>query len=475
MYNAISDLIGVNKSLFSGSIDIIAIESENGEIHSNAFHVRFGSLKILNSKEKTIDIYVNEKKTSVKMKLSSSGDAYFMYDNNDKDLQKKTNEKFENQRKKNLYFNNNSKDNKKLLVSDCKKQLLENSEPELIEEIFLNNLINKEKFFDDPWSLIKNENLVYYYDNNLLDSEAAIPIIFSLCVFNESIPEKKLNELKLKNNLFHNLFRTNSLKNISKIKISNLDNLNIKENLYNKIKEKKIKKYKLKYKSFIPTSNQLKQLNLKKGQNKISFVYSDDSNDIQTLESYIYLWNYTDKIIISDVDGTVTKSDVLGQILPFFGQDWTHNGTAELFSKIYENGYKMVYLSARAIGQSEYTKNYLYNIFQSNKGLPAGPLLLSPDGLFSSLKREVIDRIPQILKINILTEIKNLFPQNNFPFFAGFGNRNTDAIAYRAIGIDLNKIFIINTNSDVVQLNNKQQKTYESIAQEVNYLFPKLS
>ena len=112
--------------------------------------------------------------------------------------------------------------------------------------------------------------------------------------------------------------------------------------------------------------------------------------------------------------------------------------------------------------------------FQNNKGLPAGPLLLSPDGLFSSLKREVIDRTPQILKINILTEIRRLFPQNNFPFYAGFGNRNTDAIAYRAIGIELNKIFIINTKSNVVQLNNKQQKTYESIAQEVNNLFPKL-
>ena len=134
----------------------------------------------------------------------------------------------------------------------------------------------------------------------------------------------------------------------------------------------------------------------------------------------------------------------------------------------------MVYLSARAIGQSENTKNYLYNIFQNNKGLPAGPLLLSPDGLFSSLKREVIDRTPQILKINILTEIRRLFPQNNFPFYAGFGNRNTDAIAYRAIGIELNRIFIINTKSNVVQLNHKQQKTYESIAQEVNNLFPKL-
>ena len=90
------------------------------------------------------------------------------------------------------------------------------------------------------------------------------------------------------------------------------------------------------------------------------------------------------------------------------------------------------------------------------------------------MKREVIDRTPQILKINILTEIRRLFPQNNFPFYAGFGNRNTDAIAYRAIGIELNRIFIINTKSNVVQLNHKQQKTYESIAQEVNNLFPKL-
>lgn len=34
------------------------------------------------------------------------------------------------------------------------------------------------------------------------------------------------------------------------------------------------------------------------------------------------------------------------------GRDWAQIGVAELFTKIEENGYKLLYLSARAIGQS---------------------------------------------------------------------------------------------------------------------------
>ena len=34
---------------------------------------------------------------------------------------------------------------------------------------------------------------------------------------------------------------------------------------------------------------------------------------------HIYLWHHTDKIVISDIDGTITKSDVLGHILPVIG------------------------------------------------------------------------------------------------------------------------------------------------------------
>ena len=34
---------------------------------------------------------------------------------------------------------------------------------------------------------------------------------------------------------------------------------------------------------------------------------------------HIFLWRQTDKLVISDIDGTITKSDVLGHILPVIG------------------------------------------------------------------------------------------------------------------------------------------------------------
>ena len=57
------------------------------------------------------------------------------------------------------------------------------------------------------------------------------------------------------------------------------------------------------------------------------------------------------QVVISDIDGTITKSDVLGHILPIVGQDWAQSGVAQLFTKIKNNGYRILYLSARAIGQ----------------------------------------------------------------------------------------------------------------------------
>lgn len=41
-------------------------------------------------------------------------------------------------------------------------------------------------------------------------------------------------------------------------------------------------------------------------------------------------------------------------------------------------------------------------------------------------------------------DIKALFPPDYNPFYAGFGNRDTDELSYRKIGIPKGKIFIIN-------------------------------
>ena len=161
--------------------------------------------------------------------------------------------------------------------------------------------------------------------------------------------------------------------------------------------------FKKKYKSFFPSSNQIKKLELKEGPNEILYVVNSMTGGIQTLKSHIYLWKSNEKLIISDIDGTITKSDILGYIYPLFGKDWSHDGVTDLFTNLYKNGYKIIYLTARAIGQSTMTKNYLNNLIQEQNKLPPGPMLMSPDGLFSALKREVIQRKPHLLKIPLLT------------------------------------------------------------------------
>jgi phosphatidate phosphatase LPIN len=97
---------------------------------------------------------------------------------------------------------------------------------------------------------------------------------------------------------------------------------------------------------------------------------------------------------------------------------------------------------------------------------------MSPDGLVSSFKREIIDKTPQTFKIASLTEILNLFPKNSHPFYSGFGNRTTDAVSYRSVGIELSKIFIINEHGEVTQLNNSYKKTYNLLNEIVDELFP---
>jgi len=69
-----------------------------------------------------------------------------------------------------------------------------------------------------------------------------------------------------------------------------------------------------------------------------------------------------------------------------------------------------------------------------------------------------------------------LFPIGFEPFYAGFGNRETDAISYRDVGIPLGKIFIINPDSEVHHYESKQyKKTYQMIAEMCDVIFPPMT
>ena len=76
----------------------------------------------------------------------------------------------------------------------------------------------------------------------------------------------------------------------------------------------------------------------------------------------------------------------------------------------------------------------LQGVSQEGNSLPDGPVILSPDRLFKSAMREVVQRRPQVFKIAALRDIGNCF-KDHTPFYAGFGNRNSDVMAYKVKGV----------------------------------------
>ncbi|XP_052473553.1 phosphatidate phosphatase LPIN2 isoform X2 [Carassius gibelio] len=229
-------------------------------------------------------------------------------------------------------------------------------------------------------------------------------------------------------------------------------------------------------KSLRLSSDQIASLKLKEGPNDVTFSITTQYQGTCRCQGSIYLWNWDDKVIISDIDGTITKSDVFGQILPQFGKDWTHQGIAKLYHSVAENGYKFLYCSARAIGMADMTRGYLQWVNDRGIILPCGPLMLSPSSLFSAFHREVIEKKPEVFKIECLTDIKNLFLPNKHPFYAAFGNRPNDAFAYKEVGVPLCRIFTVNPKGELIQEQTKGNKSsYSRLSELVDHVFPLLS
>ncbi|CAD7699739.1 unnamed protein product [Ostreobium quekettii] len=225
-------------------------------------------------------------------------------------------------------------------------------------------------------------------------------------------------------------------------------------------------------KTLTPTGEQLDCLNLVEGQNTVVFHIGGT----HTVQAYIYVIHWTCRLVISDIDGTVTKSDLLGHLLPSMGFDWSHPGVAKLYSRIRENGYEIMFLSSRAIAQANITRDFLHRLEQGEDKMPVGPVIISPHGLLPSLYREMILRRPQDFKIGCLQDVRALFPEDWNPFYAGFGNRPTDVISYEMAGIPESRIFTINPKGSIVRASSVvQSSTWASLysnSELVDEVFP---
>nr|QJD26173.1 lipin 1 delta [Bubalus bubalis] len=77
---------GLNPATLSGCIDIIVVRQPNGSLQCSPFHVRFGKMGVLRSREKVVDIEINGESVDLHMKLGDNGEAFFVQETDNDQL-----------------------------------------------------------------------------------------------------------------------------------------------------------------------------------------------------------------------------------------------------------------------------------------------------------------------------------------------------------------------------------------------------
>ena len=496
LFSGIRNAFDYNSSTLSGALDVIVVKHSDDTLRSTPFHVRFGKFKVFRSKEKLVQLQVNGKPVAVAMKLGSSGEAFFVEESEERvaeslatspitgPSESPTSSPKSEERKipseaeipelilkkgkepKNRrsifgriagFFGkapSETAGSSESLVqfSLCRQQIEQGGDP---TNCFEQGLVSWETFRVDPWGVLMQPNLVVKFQSKLLDWNTAAPLIFAHIVYCQSLeipPEEPPCERQM------------SPSSISPPPEEEPKSLPPQSPPHSAAYKR----------TQNLSSASLHLLNLRPGSNDVTFTVRSKLQGEQSLQGKIYLWEEGSKIVVSDIDGTITRSDVLGHLLPKIGKDWSHNGICSLYSKIIENGYQVLYLTARAIGQVGSTKEYLETLKQGDLLLPDGPVFTSPDRLIDSFVREVITKEPHIFKSRVLIQLSELFPKDRYPLYAGFGNRDTDEIAYHSAGISPDRTFTINPTGEIVN-GHGFKTTYLHLAELVSHIFPPLN
>uniref|UniRef100_A0A7S1KU76 LNS2/PITP domain-containing protein n=1 Tax=Percolomonas cosmopolitus TaxID=63605 RepID=A0A7S1KU76_9EUKA len=208
------------------------------------------------------------------------------------------------------------------------------------------------------------------------------------------------------------------------------------------------------------------------------FEISFRGENLPEISAHGYYWSAHEKVVISDVDGTISRSDLLGHLMPRLGLglNWRHPGVVRNSRALAANGYKLIYLTARPISMASLTKKYICGLRQDNEEkspMPFGPVLTTPYHMLNSFAVEVVIQQPHVFKIQLMRSVAKLFDKGH-GICAAFGNKNTDESAYATFIDDSSKIFTINARGQLRTASNQTYKGYGGLADQVQNLFPNL-
>lgn len=202
------------------------------------------------------------------------------------------------------------------------------------------------------------------------------------------------------------------------------------------------------------TTQQLLSMPLIPGRNTIRCIHSKTN-----IETEFYMWNYSssDYVLIMDIDGTITRSDVRGYFETAIAGIYTyiHEGIIPFLCTVQDNfKCQILYLTSRPISHLIPTRNLLEGAKDDRHGLhlPNGPLFMNRDATLTAVYNEVIAKKAAEYKSGVLLKINKLFQlagrkSKSHPLFFGIGNKDTDAQAYSIAGIPHSNILLIDTSS----------------------------
>ena len=265
-FSSIAEVCNPTKGTLSGAMDVIVIQRQDGTMASTPFYVKFGRFKLLKSNKLKVDLVVNEHSTDISMELKKNGKAIFVR------------------------------------YSGRKKEVDSGGEKIIIEPPLSDKELSSE-----------SEDQVATIDDSIQKKERK-----------SENPEIKTPSIDEEMKLFLDLDLPQLTHAYSSDHLSSMNAEEHKENM--KLAEGKcgLVRFYRSNSSIICSSNhlssdELKSLNLNIGLNHVKYVTKTKKNTF--LYGKIYLWDYSYKIIVSDIDGTLSKSDLMGHICYMFGKD----------------------------------------------------------------------------------------------------------------------------------------------------------
>ena len=208
---------------------------------------------------------------------------------------------------------------------------------------------------------------------------------------------------------------------------------------------------------------------LKPGRNDARFILIEKQTLVSIATCSIYSWSTEDRVVIMDVDGSITKSNVRGLFDTLVTEEYSycHHGVCHFLTNLIQKtttplrgDLRILYLTSRPIALSPSTRKFLTRVRQPstnepNKAntLPEGPLIGFPGTIAQILPMELIyhsvhDFKHQSLVDNVLKPWARL-GRTELPFWAALGNTSMDVQAYHAAGIPLSRMGFITKQSTI--------------------------